>query len=68
MQGLTGSREGPIVDHIEFRLRRAVAVTGQIVANIFDTFLEEIAFTQLQRQTVFLANEENAFEVEGPAN
>jgi hypothetical protein len=48
MQGLAGGWEWPIIDHVEFGLRGAVAVAGQIMANVFNTFLEEITFAQFQ--------------------
>jgi hypothetical protein len=63
VQGLARSREGPVSDHVEFRLRRAVAVTGEIVADIFDALLEEVTFIQFQREAVLLADKEDAFKV-----
>jgi len=48
MQGLAGSRKGPVGDHIEFGLGGAVTIAGQIVADVFDTFFEEVALAELE--------------------
>ncbi len=63
VQGLASSWEGPISNHIELGLRRAVAFARQIMAHVFNTFLKKITLAQFQRQTILLANKENAFEV-----
>ncbi len=56
VKGIASGREWPVRDHVKFRLRRAVAVAGQIVANIFDTLLEEVTLVELHGQAILLAH------------
>ncbi len=56
MQSLASGRKWPVIDHIKFRLGGAVAITGQIVADMLDAFLEEITFAELEREAVLLAD------------
>jgi acyl carrier protein len=63
VQSLAGSGQRPVSDHIKFGLGRAVTVAGQIVADILHTLLQEITFTQLQREAVLLADSEDTVEI-----
>jgi hypothetical protein len=38
MQSLNGDWKWPIVDHVELELQRAVAFTGEVMANMLEAF------------------------------
>jgi hypothetical protein len=52
----------PIVNKIEFGLGRAVALRGDIVADVFDAVSEELAFLQLKGDAIFHEDVADAFK------
>ena len=60
---LTGSRERPISDQIEFGLGRTVAVRSDVVADILDPVGEKFTILQLKSDTVLHKDRANAVEV-----
>ena len=59
---LTGSRERPISDQIEFGLGRTVAIRSDVVADILDPVCEKFTLLQLKSDTVLHKDRANAFE------
>ncbi len=59
---MTVSREWPIGNQVKFRLGRAIAIWGDVVAYILDAVGEEFTFLELEGYTVFHENIADAFE------
>lgn len=47
--------EGPIIDHIKLGFGGAVTITGEVMPDILNSFLEEVIFAQFQQKAVLLA-------------
>ena len=60
---LTGSRERPIGDQIEFGLGRTVAIRSDVVADILNPVCEKFTLLQLESDTVLHKDRANAVEV-----
>ena len=60
---LTGSRERPIGDQIEFGLGRTVAIRSDVVADILNPVCEKFTLLQLESDTVLHKDRANALEV-----
>ena len=43
-KGLTSRRKGPVIDQIELGLGWAVAIGGEVVADVLETTFQEVAF------------------------
>ena len=59
---MTVSREWPIGNQVKFRLGRAIAIWGDVVAYILDAVGEEFTFLELESHTVFHEDIANTFE------
>ncbi len=58
-----GGRDGPIADELEFGRCGAVSIRCDIVAHVFHAVGEELAFLQLEGNSVLEENVANASEV-----
>ena len=62
-EALTIGGELPVLDEIKLGFGGAVAVGGDVVANVFEAALEEVTFRELEGDLVFDKNLADAIEV-----